>query len=628
MYELFAIQCILKMGYDSITTTISAVLGEMIAVSLVGINQYSEYRKYMNPYPFKGLPLLFNSLWKKEKNYYLIQMSNASLSQNSNIIQNEKQEVQAVEIEFYNVKFDEEDCILLQLKNITQILNSEKEKIQTHYQEMLIATISHEVMNPLNSIVNLSSIAESQYQSANVNNLQDAFPVMKSWSSFFSIINSSSKQVYYLVKSCMDIQLIKNHKFNQKVSKQKPIDIIKNIYNIFRIQINEKQIKFQIEYKDDLEKQFNIDWDRYQQILINIMQNAVKFTIKGSIIVSVQIDEIEGGIYMISTSVKDTGIGMSEEVLNSLFQTFNNKSSQDHSVLCKNGIGVGLSICYDLIKALNGEISVQSELEKGTQVTFTLKFLQKLKLPKINISRKFTSNFKQCEPQNDVESFQESPQPIINKRKIQPKDTPNFYDNDNSNVLNQSNIHLLNNQQKHSMKRNTTTEIRSHNDQINKNKSLINQAQNQCLVKKNEKLEQQIKQVKVNVGKKEKQKYEQQFELSNFQVKHNENGLQDGGQGLSLDLRLDDNIFNLITLEFMLKDQSELIVDKANNGLEAVEMFKSNLLNKECCNQHYRLILMDLNMPVMDGYEATDQIIQLAQLLQMMKIQIIAIRLE
>eukprot|EP00347_Sterkiella_histriomuscorum_P013047 403366216 len=1009
IYELFAIQCILKMGYDSITTTISAVLGELIAMSLVANIQYSQFNKYMNQYYYNGLPMLFNTLWaiilimrnivlpkeiiwrqkmeflqkvqikimkesyenifdkltqglmivkidksnstiidqhelnkfdalkikyvnskiqdfceqssshieyfdpssfylynkmfipyevgdlrqiqdsqkisifdivnqhyqqRQEKNYFLIQINRQSSLQDSIGSQfNQLVEVQAVEIEFYNVKFEEEDCILLQLKNITQILNSEKEKLQTHYQDMLIATISHEVMNPLNSIVNLSSIAENQYQNVNEDNSQEAFDLIKTWLNFFQIINSSSKQVYYLVKSCMDIKLIKNNQFTSKVTKQKPIEIIRNIYNIFRMQINDKQIKFKIDYNDDLQASYTIDWDRYQQILINIMQNAVKFTLKGSISVSVQIDQIENGFLMITTKVQDTGVGMSEEILNNLFLTFSNNQSQDPSALGKNGIGVGLSICYDLISALNGEISVESTLDQGTQVTFALKFFKKQKQilndrSRTKLSKKLTSHKINQNRNNDSSNnLLEIPQQKPRIRMLKPKNTPNFCDNDNSQIYNKSSFHLLDNQeinladyqsiednyssitkkrrglqdfidvndinlllaskntfqyakQRLSLRRNAT-EIRNQEESINAKKSLINQAQNQCMFRRNEsqplqiiniynpylqliqpdthtptlqtsqgiqrssqnqsqnllrqnqrvpfnkiynqssaqnsiqesarsnasmlekisefsiepKLNELIRKnfdnkyqflnnnnanllanqehlhfqknsasnldiiqisymncklkecniessnevpnyltnilaqqsnVKYTFGLKqdsnqnqEARKYElivegpqednsilydrkefskegqANLQTSSFvntqcpqevQMSSKIEGIDDNCRQqiliTSTDsqefdcncqnkiLIVDDNIFNLITLELMLKDQSELIVDKANNGLEAVEMFKRNLLNKECCNQHYRLILMDLNMPVMDGYEATEQIIQ------------------
>eukprot|EP00347_Sterkiella_histriomuscorum_P018716 403344449 len=79
-------------------------------------------------------------------------------------------------------------------------------------------------------------------------------------------------------------------------------------------------------------------------------------------------------------------------------------------------------------------------------------------------------------------------------------------------------------------------------------------------------------------------------------------------QCLAQILIVDDNMFNLIPLEMILREMFGILVDKAFNGQEAVNMFNKNLL-KTCCDVKYKLIFMDLNMPIMDGYDSTTQIL-------------------
>ena len=75
-------------------------------------------------------------------------------------------------------------------------------------------------------------------------------------------------------------------------------------------------------------------------------------------------------------------------------------------------------------------------------------------------------------------------------------------------------------------------------------------------------------------------------------------------------LIVDDNMFNLIPLELILTEMLDVKVDKAMNGKEAIIMFSKNF-HKKCCDTRYKLVLMDLNMPIMDGYEAATQILAL-----------------
>ena len=149
------------------------------------------------------------------------------------------------------------------------------------------------------------------------------------------------------------------------------------------------------------------DWDRYQQILINIIQNAVKFTFSGDIKIflnfqacdaihatvmnSQQFHQCDSCGFLV-TKVIDSGVGMSNQIKQKLFKIFANFSNNEKGEIGTSGIGLGLSISKELIKALKGNIEIESELGKGTEVIF-----------KIGVSQnicKVSQNFKEAKSRN------------------------------------------------------------------------------------------------------------------------------------------------------------------------------------------------------------------------------------
>eukprot|EP00347_Sterkiella_histriomuscorum_P013092 403366052 len=300
-----------------------------------------------------------------QRQYFLIDMKYQQVESNSLF----QQQREVIEIEFFNVKFEDKDSVIVIIRNISQLLNSEKERISNRYQEMLTATISHELMNPLNSIINLTSLAKQQYGGPKIYQM-----LVEDWFRYFKMINSSSIMMHHMVKSQIDIQLVKQNKFSQKISMQQP-------FQVGSVQLN-------IVESTKIPKNLYGDWERYQQILINFVQNSVKFTQKGEINIKIgfqsyqysssislgkqkQFDHCGRCGYLV-TKIKDTGIGMSESTKQSLFKLFNSPSQDEKGIIGKNGIGLGLSMSYDLIKALKGQVLIESQPGQGTEVKFII----------------------------------------------------------------------------------------------------------------------------------------------------------------------------------------------------------------------------------------------------------------
>eukprot|EP00347_Sterkiella_histriomuscorum_P003334 403364687 len=315
-----------------------------------------------------------------QKQYFLIDIDGVNKNNETTIF---NKEPEVIEIELQKINFEQQDSVLVIIKNISQLLQSENEKNVNRYQQMLTATISHEIMNPLNSIINLSGIAEkSQTQE---HKLQQNFG---DFMTYFKIINTSSRLMHLMVKSQIDIQQIKQNCFMQKISKQIPSDQLMKVVELFGMQIEQKQLKLDVQVGFDQTVKYLGEWERYQQIIVNFLQNSVKFTTQGEISVHLSIEtaDIRQSVnieqekmndqcskcgYLV-TRIIDSGIGMTEQTKQSLFQLFKSASVSEKGMIGSSGIGLGLSMSYDLLKMIHGVVNVESVHGNGTQVTFKI----------------------------------------------------------------------------------------------------------------------------------------------------------------------------------------------------------------------------------------------------------------
>ncbi|CDW87830.1 pas pac sensor hybrid histidine kinase [Stylonychia lemnae] len=290
-----------------------------------------------------------------------------------------------IEVELFSIIFDDQQAILMLIKNISQLLKAEKQKNESKYQELLTATLSHEMMNPLNSIITLSGLVEQQYYGPVIPQ-----KMAQDWIEYFKIINSSSKIMYYLVKSQIDIQQIKQGKFSVNNTSQRPMDMIKTVTNLFKMQLNQKNVPLIILETQDTPRYLVSDWEKYQQILINFIQNSVKFTVEGEIrvLVGFQTMDATQNTLMYSnsqdcetcgylqTQIFDTGIGIKEDMKQRLFQVYKAQDTEEASIIGSSGVGLGLSISKDLILAMKGSVKIESQEGTGTEVTFRIKVQQ------------------------------------------------------------------------------------------------------------------------------------------------------------------------------------------------------------------------------------------------------------
>ena len=222
-----------------------------------------------------------------------------------------------------------------------------------------LSTMSHDIRTPMNAIIGLTTIAEK--------NLGDTESVGES----LRKITMASNHLLTLINDILDISKVESGKLNLSPQTFSIVEAVENLVNISQPMIKEKNIEFNFRTSRMIIEYLYADRLRLNQIYINILSNAIKYTEPGGH-VSVDMCEEESptsGCVRLTYIVSDTGIGMSPEFMANMYQPFSRQT--DSRVSSIQGTGLGLAITKQMVDLMGGTIDCQSEQGKGT--TFTVK---------------------------------------------------------------------------------------------------------------------------------------------------------------------------------------------------------------------------------------------------------------
>ncbi|WP_289057828.1 response regulator [uncultured Flavobacterium sp.] len=281
---------------------------------------------------------------------------NAELEAQTEKLQASEEElrVQQEELEQTNEELSERS-VLLEEKNTEIQKKSEALELTTRYKSEFLANMSHELRTPLNSILLLSRLL-SENNNRTMNNEEIEFA---------KVIQSSGNSLLGLIDEILDLSKIEAGKMDLEFLDVSTKEITDTLYNLFYLVAKEKNINFEIIAKD-APIVIKTDKMRLEQILKNLISNAIKFTEKGTVSLEIKVDTDDDKI--ICFIVKDTGIGIPLEKQPLIFEAF---QQADGSTKRKyGGTGLGLSISRELAKLLRGEIILHSKVNEGS--TFTL----------------------------------------------------------------------------------------------------------------------------------------------------------------------------------------------------------------------------------------------------------------
>ncbi|WP_281234121.1 response regulator [Flavobacterium gelatinilyticum] len=318
---------------------------------------------------------------------------NAELEAQTEKLQASEEElrVQQEELEQTNEELSERS-VLLEEKNNEIQKKSEALELTTRYKSEFLANMSHELRTPLNSILLLSRLlSENNNESMNNEEIE-----------FAKVIQSSGNSLLGLIDEILDLSKIEAGKMELEFLDISTKEITETLWNLFNLVAKEKGIEFEIISKD-APIVIKTDKMRLEQILKNLISNAIKFTEKGKVSLEIKVDSDNDKI--ICFIVKDTGIGIPLEKQPLVFEAF---QQADGSTKRKyGGTGLGLSISRELAKLLKGEIVLHSKVNEGSTFTLCLP-VYGAAFAKANVEKIPPTEFTEVEPETETEEKAET----------------------------------------------------------------------------------------------------------------------------------------------------------------------------------------------------------------------------
>ncbi|HYD79402.1 MAG TPA: ATP-binding protein [Paucimonas sp.] len=236
------------------------------------------------------------------------------------------------------------------------MIAKERAEVANKAKSAFLASMSHELRTPLNAILGYAQILRRDKQ---LNEQQIAS---------LTTIRQSGEHLLTLINDLLDLSKIEAGKFELYASAVNLAPLVQVVVDISRVKAEQKSLLFECDIPDDLPAVL-VDEKRLRQVLLNLLGNAVKFTDRGKVVLEVRSRGIDAGSARLLFTVRDTGIGMEPDQLETIFQPFEQVGDMQRR---HGGTGLGLSISRQLVRLMGSDIHVTSEPGKGSVFSFEL----------------------------------------------------------------------------------------------------------------------------------------------------------------------------------------------------------------------------------------------------------------
>ncbi|WP_170943064.1 PAS domain-containing hybrid sensor histidine kinase/response regulator [Candidatus Dactylopiibacterium carminicum] len=221
-----------------------------------------------------------------------------------------------------------------------------------------LASMSHEIRTPLSGVIGMLRTTLRRE------------PLGKPAREKLSICATNAEHLLAIINDILDFSKIESGQLSLEEIDFDPRSLVREALLVSQEQARAAGLRFEVLFGDHLPRALRGDPTRLRQILLNLVGNALKFTERGSISVTMDASPAEGKLYLLRCEVRDTGIGIPAEARSRIFEQF---QQADSSTTRKyGGTGLGLAICRQLVEAMSGEIGVESELGRGSSFQFSV----------------------------------------------------------------------------------------------------------------------------------------------------------------------------------------------------------------------------------------------------------------